>query len=176
MSDLLQEQQPPGVTLPRFTQVIIDLIGAPIGGVASIGTCVRFRAEGFSMHPAIRDGELVTAGPANADDAVCGDVLLCRHSTRMLAHRLVAVNGYGSDRVLHLRGDANGACDAPVAPGDVIGKVLSVWRNGRCVPLCGRAARLRHAARAAASRAKGLAASAIDRRRSGAQAARGGMT
>jgi signal peptidase I len=174
MSDL--EQQPPGVTLPLFTQVIIDLIGAPMDDLAAIGTLVSFRAEGFSMYPAIRDGELVTAGPVNADEAACGDVLLCRHSTRVLAHRLVAVNGYGSDRVLHLRGDSNGACDAPVAPADVIGKVLSVWRNGRCVPLCGRAARLRHTALVALSRAKGFVASAIDSRRSRAQRASGRMT
>ena len=71
-----------------------------------IGLCVRFRAEGLSMYPAIRHGELITVGPVAADQVVRGDVLLCRHSTRVLAHRVVAMTGYGSERVLQLRGDA----------------------------------------------------------------------
>jgi signal peptidase I len=148
------EEQLPGVTLPSFQRVITDLFDAPIEGALPIGILVRFRAEGHSMYPAIRHGELITVGPVAAEQVVRGDVLLCRHSTRVLAHRVVAVIGYGSERVLQLRGDAKGACDAPVALSDVIGKVLSVCRNGRAIPLCGRAARLRHKVRTAASRAK----------------------
>jgi signal peptidase I len=156
------EQQLPGVTLPPFHHVITDLVGTPgvsIEDALPIGILVRFRAEGLSMYPAIRHGELITVGPVAAGQVVRGDVLLCRHSTRVLAHRVVAVTGYGSERVLQLRGDAKGACDAPVAASDVIGKVLSVCRNRRTIRLCGRAARLRHKARIAASRAKAFVAS-----------------
>ena len=151
------EQQLPGVTLPSFQHVVTDLFGAPavvIEGALRTGFFVRFRAEGLSMYPAIRHGELITVGPVAAGEVVRGDVLLCRHSTRVLAHRLVSVTGYGGERVLTLRGDAKGACDTPVTASDVIGKVLSVCRNGRAIPLCGRAARLRHTARTAASRVK----------------------
>ena len=153
------EQQLPGVTLPPFHRVVTDLLDAPIEGALPIGRLVRFRAEGLSMYPAIRHGELITVGPVAADQIVRGDVLLCRHSTRVLAHRVVAVTGHGSERVLRLRGDAKGACDGPVAASDVIGKVLSVYRSGRAIPLCGRAARLRYKVRTAASRAKAFVAS-----------------
>jgi signal peptidase I len=153
------EEQLPIVTLPPFQRVITDLFGAPIEGALPIGTLVRFRAEGLSMYPAIRHGELITVGPVAADQVVRGDVLLCRHSTRVLAHRVVSVTGYGGERVLQLRGDAKEACDPPVAASDVIGKVLSVSRNGRAIPLCGRAARLRHRVRTAASRAKAFVTS-----------------
>lgn len=151
------EQQLPSVTLPPFHHVVTDLLGAPRvsrEGASPIGLIVRFRAEGLSMYPTIRHGELITLGPFAADEVVRGDVLLCRHSTRLLAHRVVAVTGHGSERVFLLRGDAKRDCDAPVAVSDVIGKVLSVCRNGRAIRLCGRAARLRHKARFAASRAK----------------------
>src|SRR5476649_2470092 len=126
------EQPLPRVTLPAFQRVVIDLLGARIDDARAIGR-FSFRAEGLSMYPAIRDGELVTVGPVDGDHVVRGDVLLCRHSTRMLAHRVVSMNGYGSDRVLQLRGDAKQGCDAPVAARDVIGKVLSVRRNGRAI-------------------------------------------
>ena len=149
------ERQLPGVTVPSFERVITDLCG-----VLPIGTLVTFRAEGLSMYPAIRHGELITVGPIAADRIVRGDVLLCRHSTGVLAHRVVAMTGHGGRRVLHLRGDAKRACDAPIAPTDVIGRVLSVRRNGRAIPLSGRAARLRHRMRTAASRAKAFAFSA----------------
>ena len=42
------------------------------------GCHVRFRATGTSMHPAIRDGEVVTVAPASGDAFAVGDVLLCR--------------------------------------------------------------------------------------------------
>lgn len=157
-----EPEQLPDVTLPSFERVVTDLFGAPgvpIEGALPIGLSVRFRAEGLSMYPTIRHGELITVGSVAAGEVVRGDVLLCRHSTGVLAHRVVAITGYGSERLLRLRGDAKMACDTPVAPSDVIGKVLSVERNGRAIALCGRAARLRHKVRTAASRAKAFVAS-----------------
>jgi len=148
-------QQPlPGVVLPLFHSVVADLLSPPVQGTSPSGLCIRFRAEGRSMYPTIRDGELITVGPVATDHIVRGDVLLCRHATRVLAHRVVAVTGPGSARMLQLRGDANRACDAPVAASQVVGKVLSVRRNGRAISLCGCVARLRHTARTAASQAK----------------------
>ena len=123
-------------------------------GALPDGVVVQFRAEGSSMYPAIRDGELITVGRVTAADIVRGDVLLCRQSARLLAHRVVEVAAHGSRHVLWLRGDAKSACDMPIALSDVVAKVLSVTRNGRTIPMCGRAARLRHKARTAASRAK----------------------
>jgi signal peptidase I len=168
------ERQLPGVTVPSFEEVITGLFGAPDmpkHGERLAGIAVRFRAGGLSMSPAICDGELITVAPVDAEQIVRGDVLLYRASTRLLAHRVVAVAGHGSERVLQLRGDAKGACDAPVAAGDVIGKVLAVTRNGRAITLCGRAARLRYRAWTAASRVKAFVAStaAIVRLRSAAR-------
>ena len=130
------------------------LFHALVAEALAAGTVVRFRAEGTSMYPTIRDGEVITIAPVSSDEVVRGDVLLCRHDARMLAHRLVAVTTRGAERRFHFRGDAKAACDAPVGADAVVGKVISVCRNGRAAPLCGRRARLRHAARRLASRAR----------------------
>jgi len=134
-----------------------DLFADAMHEALTSGALVRFRAEGTSMYPTIRDGEVVTIAPIACGEIVRGDVLMCRHSERFLTHRVVAVNdftGCDGDRVFHLRGDAKAACDAPVAAVNVVGRVISVDRNGRVIPMSGRAARLRHRARATASRAR----------------------
>jgi hypothetical protein len=134
-----------------FQSVIAD-------GLAS-GASVRFRAEGDSMYPTIRHGETIAVVAIGADQVVVGDILLCRHAVRLLAHRLVAATSSAGSMSFELRGDAKASCDAPVGADAVVGKVISVERNGRSVRLCGPAARIRRAARGAASRTRRLIAS-----------------
>ena len=123
------------------------------------GAAVRFRAEGASMYPTIRDGEIITVAAVSTDRVVVGDVLLCRQGARVLAHRVAGVTGHRGERSFQLRGDAKSSCDEPVGASAVVGRVVSVGLNGRFVPLCGRAARLRRAARAAASRTRAFISS-----------------
>ena len=114
------------------------------------GCHVRFRAAGTSMHPTIRDGEVVTVAPASGDAFAVGDVLLCRFGRRPTAHRVVAVQPSDDGRpVLHLRGDNLCSPDGPVRAEDVIGRVLTVSRDGSEQPLDGpgRLVRLRRIAR-----------------------------
>jgi signal peptidase I len=115
------------------------------------GISVRFRADGTSMRPTIRHGEAITAAPVAPADIVCGDVLLFRSSGRLLAHRVVSVIEHGGVRALKIRGDAKLGCDALVETTDVIGRVISVDRGDRVIPLQGRIARLQHRMRAAVS-------------------------
>jgi signal peptidase len=135
---------------------ISRLFGAVIERALTGGTTVRFRAEGTSMYPTIRDGEAITIAAIATNDIVRGDVLLCRHKKRMVAHRVVNVAACGTERFFELRGDSKGSCDMPVGADAVVGRIIGVHRNGRLVPLCGRAARLRHSARTVASRVKWL--------------------
>ena len=114
------------------------------------GCHVRFRATGTSMHPTIRDGEVVTVAPSSGDAFAVGDVLLCRVGRRPTAHRVVAVQPSDHGRpVLHLHGDNLCSPDRPVRAEDVIGRVLTVNRDGRDHPLDGpgRLVRLRRIAR-----------------------------
>jgi len=110
-----------------------DLFGALLHQGVAAGRIVRFRAQGTSMQPAICDGESIAIAPVDPDDVVPGTVLLCRHETRLIAHRVVGTTMRGSVREFELRGDAKGANDAPVRDEAIVGRVVGVWRNGRLV-------------------------------------------
>jgi len=114
------------------------------------GCNVRFRATGTSMHPTIRDGEVVTVAPSSDDEFAVGDVLLCRVGRRPTAHRVVAVqSSVHGQKLFHLHGDNLYSPDRPVRAEDVIGRVLTVNRDGRDHQLDspGRLVRLRRIAR-----------------------------
>lgn len=100
------------------------------------GTVVRFRAEGRSMHPTIRDGEVITAAPVSIADVVRGDVLLCRHGGRVLAHRVVALAHRGGERGFELRGDSQRSRTL-IGAGDVVARIVAVQRRGRAIALPG---------------------------------------
>jgi signal peptidase I len=132
-----------------FTAVIEEAMAE--GAAVS---AVRFRAEGESMYPTIRDGDTITVAAVAADAVVRGDILLCRHDARWLAHRVVDVATRGGERVFEMRGDAKGSSDAPVAASAVFGRVVFLHRNGRLIRVCGPSARMRRVVRVAASRAR----------------------
>ena len=84
------------------------------------------------MHPTIRDGEVVTVAPWSADRVAPGDVILCRCDRVPTAHRVIAVHPSPDGRpVLHLQGDNLCSIDRPIQADEVIGRVVSVRRDGR---------------------------------------------
>src|SRR5262245_49437851 len=125
------------------------------------GTLVRFRAEGSSMHPTIRDGEVVTAAPVSAVDVVRGDVVLCRHGGRVLAHRVVAISARRRDPQFALRGDRYDAADEVVAADAIVARIVAVERGGRTIPVPGAGGWLIRRLRAASAPVKRAAARAI---------------
>jgi signal peptidase I len=138
-----------------------ELFLAAIDHALATGTMVRFRAEGESMYPTIRDGDVITIAAVSTHDIVRGDLLLCRHARRVLAHRVVGTTRRGAEPVFLLKGDAKTACDEPVGADAVIGQVIAVCRDGRVMRVCGRGARVRHRVRSAASTVKTAVASMI---------------
>lgn len=64
-----------------FQQVVIELLRE--------GRAVQFRAIGWSMHPAIEDGETLLVTPISPTDLKRGDVALFRIEDRLLAHRVL---------------------------------------------------------------------------------------
>jgi len=133
-------------------------------GLLSRGHGMRFRATGSSMHPTIRDGEVIAVEFVEPRDVKRGDILLYRNTKRVLAHRVVAIlNPRFSildplssldppSSILTpsphysfiLRGDASSTCDAPVESGHVLGRVVAVTRNRRSIVLKGARAKLMH--------------------------------
>ncbi len=115
-----------------------------------------FRAEGESMHPTIRHGELVTVAPARPADIEADDIVLCRKRRGVVAHRVVRIEQLGRGRdAFVLCGDAPAAGEEDVAPQQVVGRLVSVMRRGRSIDPGSRPTRLVRRTRLCVSMLKG---------------------
>jgi signal peptidase len=120
------------MTLKHDSAAFLDLSSE----LLSLGCRVRFRASGSSMHPAICHGDMITVEPVDPQSVKKGDILLFRRSGRPLAHRVVHVGmEKGSVVEFIVRGDAKLACDAPVKPEEVLGRVSNIARRWRSMVL-----------------------------------------
>jgi signal peptidase I len=126
------------------------------------GHSVRFKAPGRSMQPIIKEGETITVEPIAPEAVKRGDIILYRTPGGVVAHRVVGIkremtaqsSSLSPHHLFLLRGDASTTCDTPVAPHQVLGKVISVERDGRSInPYCLRV-KTQRLARLIASRIK----------------------
>jgi signal peptidase I len=107
------------------------------------GHKVRFRAPGKSMQPVILDGDCLMVEPIGPAAIKMGDIILYQAEERIIAHRVMDI-GKGEisktqpeAHITHysfiLRGDASYSYDEPVYPDQILGKIVSVERNGRII-------------------------------------------
>jgi signal peptidase I len=121
----------------------------------NLGYGVRFRASGRSMHPTIADGELMTVEPMLPSDLKRGDVVLYSLERGVIAHRVVRIEKRnGGAPCFILRGDALGSPDEPVEVDQILGKVVSVEREGRSIDLYSRKVKIIRTLRLCASHIK----------------------
>ena len=92
---------------------------------------VRLRVTGHSMTPFIRTGDVLTVEPLRDRRLSRGDVILHAPGRRLVAHRIVGWRG----ALVRSRGDIAPGEDPPLLPGDVLGIVTAVERDGRSVRL-----------------------------------------
>jgi len=88
------------------------------------------------MYPTIRDGEVVTVAPVQARDVGRGDVLLYLTERGLTAHRVLR-RLPGEETAFRVRGDAPGSEEELVVGTQVLGRVESVERAGRELPVGG---------------------------------------
>jgi len=120
-----------------FTDVCVGLLNQ--------GQSVRFKANGWSMHPTICDGEMINVEPVLPSQVRHGDIILYRSPRGITAHRVIhiqremnsALSPHCSLLVFHTRGDSLKGVDPPLTSDQILGKVFSVERNGRTVALYG---------------------------------------
>ena len=111
----------------------------------SRGSSVRFQATGHSMYPAIKDGEMIKVEPVEPSQIKKGDIVLYRMKKGVIAHRVVHIERRnGGTPFFVLRGDTLETCDGIVEPRQVIGRVISVERNGHDHQLNSTRAKLLH--------------------------------
>lgn len=100
--------------------------------------------RGGSMAPAIRPGDRLRVAPLHAGELpALGEVVVTARGGTLVAHRVAAV----SAGAVITRGDAARAPDLPVAPDEVLGRVVAVRRAPLSRRLARLPRRLLHAAR-----------------------------
>ena len=101
------------------------------------GHRARFRVEGVSMLPTIRGGDTITVEPVSKIDI--RDIVVYRAERGLIAHRVVGVRKENGQALVFLtRGDTRDSTEEPVQEPQVLGKVVTVNRNGRAIDLGGR--------------------------------------
>ncbi|HYR02947.1 MAG TPA: S24/S26 family peptidase [Syntrophobacteria bacterium] len=112
-----------------------QLFAEVCGDLLTHGFSVRFRAPGWSMHPTIRDGEIITAEPVAPAQVKTGEVVLYRVGEALLAHRVVGLRRPDGCPRLLVRGDAPGAQIEGVTAGQILGRVVCAARGQKIVRL-----------------------------------------
>jgi hypothetical protein len=129
--------QSSALKLFNFARICIDLLRR--------GNRVRFRAPGHSMYPTILHEDVITVAPVKSEAIKVGDIVLYQSENSVIAHRVVKIKNksdihtdsqssvLSTQSCFILRGDARPACDDPINAEQILGKIVSVERNGRCI-------------------------------------------
>lgn len=100
------------------------------------GASIRFRAHGRSMHPFIKDGDILIVEPMNGALARTGDIIFYRRSSgTLIAHRLIRGEKNKDDTALITKGDSLKYHDTPIPAGQVLGRVVRIEGKARQLPL-----------------------------------------
>ncbi len=113
------------------------------------GLSVRFRANGRSMQPNILDGDALIVAPRIASDARRGEIALGRSAEGFRVHRVVESSREDPRNVI-TRGDAGLTNDS--SPSKFWGKVVSIERGRRRIPVDGKRTEMVHGLRKHARR------------------------
>jgi signal peptidase I len=89
---------------------------------------VRIRVLGASMRPAVRSGDALLVRRTTLEGLRRGDVAVFLREGRMFAHRVVRRD---RRRGVVTKGDVLPAADAPLAPGELLGRAVTVTRGSR---------------------------------------------
>jgi signal peptidase I len=92
---------------------------------------IRFRARGSSMRPFIKDGDILLVEPVREDRIRVGDIVLFGdRKGAVLAHRVIRIDQRGESIQFLVSGDANRATDGLIPLEHVMGRVVSLEREG----------------------------------------------
>lgn len=107
--------------------VIMELIAA----VHEKGASFRFQASGYSMTPAIRNGDIITVSPLANLSLKRGDVVAFRHPERpqMLVHRVLKKR----NNSFRIRGDNTSEADGWIPLENILGMITRVERQAGSV-------------------------------------------
>ena len=89
---------------------------------------LRLRASGSSMLPSVWPGDILTIHPQSFEQWRPGDIALYMRAGHFFIHRVITVSNSGD--FLIVQGDCLPQPDPPVIAEEVLGKAVSIERNG----------------------------------------------
>ena len=99
---------------------------------------IRFKATGDSMLPSVWPGDLLTVRRQSFSEFRRGQIVLYERvageNAQLVAHRVVDCSGDRGQQLI-TRGDSLPRNDAPVHEDQILGRVVSISRNGRPIGL-----------------------------------------
>jgi Peptidase S24-like len=93
---------------------------------------IRFVARGLSMLPSILPGDMIVVRKASMNEIRAGEVVLYARHDCFYAHRVIRTDGR---LTLIARGDAMAQVDSAVSEGELLGRVTTVIRRFKTIPV-----------------------------------------
>lgn len=91
---------------------------------------VRLPAQGRSMFPAIRPGDVLLIEQVSMQSVKVGDVVVTSGDSGFVSHRVMLIGKDAEGGLLIARGDTSTFDDLPVRESDLLGRVAYAIRNG----------------------------------------------
>ena len=111
------------------------------GDVARIAESLERRGHvslcvhGTSMMPWVRPGDIAMIRTANTETLSCGHVVLFRRNNSLFVHRIVNKKGPLEAAQIFVKGDAHPTSDGLIEQGELLGRVVWLYRDGRRIDL-----------------------------------------
>jgi len=96
---------------------------------------VSLRVHGTSMLPWVRPGNIAFIRKTSIENVRCGDIVLFRRDAHLCVHRIVEKRGLLDAAQLFSKGDAHPTSDGPVGQGQLLGRVVRIYRDGEGIDL-----------------------------------------
>lgn len=90
----------------------------------------RFRAQGWSMNPSVKDGDYLTVYPFNQDALSVGDIVYYLVDNRPVVHRIIRFFSQNGIKTAMIQGDSCYGQPDTIPVKDILGKVLLIERQG----------------------------------------------
>ena len=97
------------------------------------GHAVKTLAQGYSMFPFLRKGDILTVEPVPMEDIKRGDIVVFESNEQWIAHRVIRISDRNNEIQFLLRGDTNLQFDPVVNEGNYVGKVFSFQREKKSI-------------------------------------------
>jgi signal peptidase I len=113
---------------PEFLNIINEVFNK--------GKSFHFKARGSSMHPCIRNGDILTIESADAFGLKNGDIALYRTADdKLVTHRIIGIDVSNKVVILKARGDSLFGPVEHINEEQVLGRVVSVQRGKKIIKL-----------------------------------------